>query len=332
MLPDNLPPKNNSALDFLIKSNTEKENIFLTNYKEVMAKYIADGNPSQDTLNNYFGRIDAYLTWCGLNRINPLHVGEEHIVLYRDYLRQEGSKASTIYANLISLKKFYHVAQKFHFIQDNPVADVKSPRDPDASIIKFPYLTAGKLEYLLHIVPTDSEKTLRDKVIIVFMALEGLRTVEIHRMNQGDINFGQQSIFIHGKGKNGIIYPRSDTFKLLHHYLQMKDKSILSQYADAKDIPVFTSTSHNKYGSRIDRRNIRRAIDNWLKEAGLKEPGKSAHMLRHTCATLLYKETKDLKVVQETLRHSSINMSGKYAHLMEREENRYTKNIPIELE
>ena len=332
MLPDNLPPKNNSALDFLIKSNTEKENIFLTNYKEVMAKYIADGNPSQDTLNNYFGRIDAYLTWCGLNRINPLHVGEEHIVLYRDYLRQEGSKASTIYANLISLKKFYHVAQKFHFIQDNPVADVKSPRDPDASSIKFPYLTAGKLEYLLHIVPTDSEKTLRDKVIIVFMALEGLRTVEIHRMNQGDINFGQQSIFIHGKGKNGIIYPRSDTFKLLQHYLQMKDKSILAQYADAKDIPVFTSTSHNKYGSRIDRRNIRRAIDNWLKEAGLKEPGKSAHMLRHTCATLLYKETKDLKVVQETLRHSSINMSGKYAHLMEREENRYTKNIPIELE
>ncbi len=332
MFPDKLPPKDSSALDFLIKSNTEKENIFLTNYKEVMAKYIADGNPSQDTLNNYFGRIDAYLNWCGMNRINPLHVGEEHIVLYRDFLRQEGSKASTIYANLISLKKFYHVAQKFHFIQDNPVADVKSPRDPDASIVKFPYLTAGKLEYLLHIVPTDSEKTLRDKVIIVFMALEGLRTVEIHRMNQGDINFGQQSIFIHGKGKNGIIYPRSDTFKLLHHYLQMKDKSILSQYADAKDIPVFTSTSHNKYGSRIDRRNIRRAIDNWLKEAGLKEPGKSAHMLRHTCATLLYKETKDLKVVQETLRHSSINMSGKYAHLMEREENRYTKNIPIELE
>ncbi|MCQ2362562.1 MAG: tyrosine-type recombinase/integrase, partial [Acidaminococcaceae bacterium] len=242
----------------------------------------------------------------------------------------KGNKASTIYANLISLKKFYHVAQKFHFIQDNPVADVKSPRDPDAAIIKFPYLNAGKLEYLLHIVPTDSEKTLRDKVMIVFMALEGLRTVEIHRMNEGDINFGQQSIFIHGKGKNGIIYPRRDTFNLLLHYLQVKDRSVVRPDENG-EIPVFTSTSRNQPGNRIDRRNIRLAIDGWLKKAGLKEPHKSAHMLRHTCATLLYKETKDLKVVQETLRHSTINMSGKYAHLMEREENRYTKNIPIDL-
>jgi len=319
-----------SLMSYLTKSTREKEDLFLANYREIMAKYIADGNPSQDTLNNYFGRIEAYFHWCAMNRIHPLRIGEEHIVLYRDYLKQQGDKAATIYANLISLKKFYHVAQKFHFIQDNPVADVKSPRDPDASIVKFPYLNAGKLEYLLHIVTTDSEKTLRDKVMIVFMALEGLRTVEIHRMNEGDINFGQQSIFIHGKGKNGIIYPRTDTFNLLHHYLQVKDRSVLRQDENG-EIPVFTSTSRNQPGNRIDRRNIRLAIDGWLKKAGLKEPHKSAHMLRHTCATLLYKETKDLKVVQETLRHSTINMSGKYAHLMEREENRYTKNIPIEL-
>lgn len=323
--------KDYSIINYLTKSSTEKETLFLNNYKEIVSKYIADGNPSNDTLENYFGRIDTYLHWCALNKIHPLRVAEEHIIIYRDFLKQQGAKASTIYANLISLKKFYHVAQKFHFIQDNPVADVKSPRDPDASIIKFPYLTAGKLEYLLHIVPTDTEKTLRDKTMIVFMALEGLRTVEIHRMNEGDINFGQQSIFIHGKGKNGIIYPRNDSFRLLLHYLKVKDRIPLAQYGDG-EIPVFTSTSRNKPGNRVDRRNIRLAIDNWLKQAGLKEPGKSAHMLRHTCATLLYKETKDLKVVQETLRHSSINMSGKYAHLMEREENRYTKNIPIEID
>lgn len=331
MVPDNQSPKDYSLISYLTKSASEKENLFLTNYKEVLSKYIADGNPSQDTLNSYFGRIDTYLKWCAQNHIHPLRVAEEHIVLYRDVLRREGARPSTIYANLISLKKFYHVAQKFHFIQDNPVADVKSPRDPDAAIIKFPYLSAGKLEYLLRIVPTDTEKTLRDKVIIVFMALEGLRTVEIFRMNEEDINFGQQSIFIHGKGKNGMIYPRADSFKILQHYLQVKKREVLTQYGDGPT-PVFTSVSKNKPGSRVDRRNIRLAIDNWLKQAGLKEPGKSAHMLRHTCATLLYKETKDLKVVQETLRHSTINMSSKYAHLMERDENRYTKSIPIEIE
>ena len=81
----------------------------------------------------------------------------------------------------------------------------------------------------------------------------------------------------------------------------------------------------------MNRRSIRRAIDGWLVKAGLKDKNKSGHMLRHTCATLLYKETRDLKAVQETLRHSSINISSKYAHLVDREDNRYTISIPVQL-
>lgn len=96
--------------------------------------------------------------------------------------------------------------------------------------------------------------------------------------------------------------------------------------------PVFTSTSNNMYGHRMIRQAVRDAVNKWLAAADLKEKGKAGHMLRHTCATLLYKETKDLKQVQETLRHSSTNMSSKYAHLTDRQENRYTNSIPVEIE
>lgn len=65
---------------------------------------------------------------------------------------------------------------------------------------------------------------MRDKVIIAFMAIEGLRTVEIHRMNEEDINVEQQSILVHGKGKNAMIYPHQDTFTLLMRYLESKDR------------------------------------------------------------------------------------------------------------
>ena len=44
---------------------------------------------------------------------------------------------------------------------------------------------------------------------------------------------------------------------------------------------------------------------------------------------MLYAETKDLKVVQETLRHKSTQMASRYAHLQNRMENRYTKSIPV---
>lgn len=311
---------------------TDMQLTFLQKYQQLLPQYIADGNPSQDTLNAYWGRLESFLKWCYLNGYHPFKLQEAHIILYRKDLIDKGFKATSIAAALTAIRKFYHLTQKLNLSLDNPAADIKAPRDPDAALINLPYLTAGKLEYLLQLIKPTNEKNLRDKVIIAFMAIEGLRTVEIHRMNEEDINKEKQSILIRGKGKNAIIYPRADTFKLLLRYIKSKNREPLQQYIDNEEkIPVFTSTSNNKPGNRINRRNIREAVDLWLTRAGYKEKGKSDHMLRHTCATLLYKETKDLKVVQETLRHSNINMSSKYAHLVEREDKRYTNAIPVEL-
>ena len=329
MLPDFVTDKTKIAK----YSYADVEEIFLDNYEDVLKKYIAGGNPSDDTLKNYFGQIREFLSWCKDNDFKPLRLQEPHIILYRDFLLEKKQKVNTVAAKLNAIRKFYHIAQKFHIIQDNPAEDVKAPRDPDAALINVPYLSAGKLEYLFHSIPSETEKELRDKVIIAFMAIEGLRTVEIHRMNEEDINIEQQSILVHGKGKNAMIYPRQDTFALLMRYLESKDRSRMRErYDDEKVTPMFTSTSNNMYGHRIIRQAVRDAVNQWLLAAGLKEKGKSGHMLRHTCATLLYKETKDLKQVQETLRHSNVNMSSRYAHLTERQENRYTDNIPVKIE
>ena len=292
-------------------SYADVEEIFLDNYEEV------------------------FLSWCKDNDFKPLRVQEQHIILYRDFLLKNNQKVTTIAAKLTAIRKFYHLAQKFHLIQNNPAEDVKAPRDPDAALIDIPYLSAGKLEYLFHSIPNETEKELRDKVIIAFMAIEGLRTVEIHRMNEEDINVERQTILVHGKGKNAMIYPRPDTFALLMRYLESKDRFRMhkyKRYGTDELTPVFTSTSNNMYGHRMIRQAVRDAVNKWLTMAGLKEKGRAGHMLRHTCATLLYKETKDLKQIQETLRHSNINMSSKYAHLTDRQENRYTNSIPVELE
>ena len=330
MLPDFVTDKTKIAK----YSYADVEEIFLDNYEDVLKKYIAGGNPSEDTLKNYFGQIRKFLSWCKDNDFKPLRLQEPHIILYRDFLLEKKQKVNTVAAKLNAIRKFYHIAQKFHIIQDNPAEDVKAPRDPDAVLINIPYLSAGKLEYLFRSIPKETEKELRDKVIIAFMAIEGLRTVEIHRMNEEDINVEQQTILIHGKGKNAMIYPRPDTFALLMRYLESKDRFRINRngsYINEEMTPVFTSTSNNMYGHRLIRQAVRDAVNKWLVAADLKEKGKAGHMLRHTCATLLYQETKDLKQVQETLRHSSTNMSSKYAHLTDRQENQYTNSIPVDL-
>lgn len=310
-------------------SLSEKQNVFLDNYMDVLKNYIAGGNPSEDTLKNYVSRIQDFLEWCHNNKIYPMHVHEQHVILYRSYLIDQKQKAGTINNKLTAIRKFYHIAQKFALIASNPVEDIKAPRDPDADSVSLQYLTAGQIEYILRSITVEDEKTLRDLVIIFLMALEGLRTVEIYRMSIEHIDQEKKAIKVIGKGHNDYIYPREDTFGLLIKYLRTKETYPI---ADAIGVPVFTSTSNNKTGCRISRRNIRTAVDGILAAAGVKMPGKSCHVLRHSCATMLYAETKDLKVVQETLRHKSTQMASRYAHLQNRMENRYTKNIPIQID
>ena len=55
-------------------------------------------------------------------------------------------------------------------------------------------------------------------------------------------------------------------------------------------------------------------------------------MLRHTCGTLLYKDTKDLQIVKEVLRHSDINITSKYAHVYNQMNKRYSSTINLDEE
>ena len=85
------------------------------------------------------------------------------------------------------------------------------------------FLTLEQLRDLLNIIPDYDEKHieyLRDKIIIMLMALEGLRTVEVHRMSVNDINWEMKTIYIHGKGHNDFIYPRDDVLILLQEYFK----------------------------------------------------------------------------------------------------------------
>jgi integrase/recombinase XerC/integrase/recombinase XerD len=79
--------------------------------------------------------------------------------------------------------------------------------------------------------------------------------------------------------------------------------------------PLFISIGKGgKPGRRLSRIGVNHTVGTYLVKAVLKWPGISCHALRHTCGHLLYQATRDPKVVQETLRHSSIITAGQYSH------------------
>ena len=299
---------------------------FLSNYKSIMKRYISDGNPSLDTINSYCSTIDQFLDWCKKVSLNPFMTTEQHIMYYRSILVNKNYRSTSIKFKLTCLRRFFFVAIKYDMIKDNPVQDVHAHRDPDNYMPVLQFLSVKQLNDLITSIKDDDEKSLRDKSILYLMSIEGLRTIEVYRMNTQDINFELNTIYIRGKGHNDMIYPTKETMDILNKYINVRTSN------GSYPTPVFTSTSNRSKGQRLSRRKIRDRINILLVKAGVKHQGKACHLLRHTCGTLLYSKTKDLQVVKQVLRHRNIEMTSRYSHVQDGMLKRYTSAISLELD
>jgi integrase/recombinase XerC/integrase/recombinase XerD len=292
---------------------------------------LANGDARADTVRTYKVHFQQWVNWCLLQGLTPSTATESDVKAYRQSLLEDGKKHSTISLKLTIIRRFYDAAKKKGYIDTNPAEDVKPPKDRAAGQDSMRYLRAGELELLIRALPTQKGvKALRDRAMVALMALEGLRVVEVHRANITDIeevSGGVARILVHGKGKDAFIYPSDNTLRVLREYL-----SCLGEVpADEIGVPLFTAVGNRAGGKRITRDGVRNVIEFYLKKADLKRPGFSCHVLRHTCGALLYQTTKDVKVVQETLRHSDMSMAAKYSHIINRSEARYTNLIPVSI-
>lgn len=95
---------------------------------------------------------------------------------------------------------------------------------------------------------------------------------------------------------------------------------------------MFCSQSKKgKPAGRVTRRGLNHIVDGYLKKAGLKADDISYHALRHSCGYLTYKETKDIRAVQDVLGHANINTAAIYA-ASDHNKKRYTEKIKLKAE
>ena len=229
------------------------------------------------------------------------------------------------------------VAKRIGLIKENPCKHihVSQPYRLDES---FKFFTVDQVQEIVktfddekEIVKTfDDEKDeftrTRNRAMLYLMSVEGLRNVEVERMNDEDIDWALQTIRIRGKGHDGIIYPSDSTMNILKEYLACRPEP----EKDGLLTPTFISNSHCKYHKRITRNGIRAVMDKALRQSHYKIKGISCHVFRHSCGTNLYAATKDLRVVQETLRQKDPKMAARYAHVQERMTKRYTNMLAPE--
>ena len=84
----------------------------------------------------------------------------------------------------------------------------------------------------------------RNLSIVYLMNIEGLRNVEMSRMNDEEIDWEHATILIHSKGHEGIIYPSQRTMDTPRDYLSSRLKAV----KEYNLTPAFVSNSNRSFG------------------------------------------------------------------------------------
>jgi len=166
-----------------------------------------------------------------------------------------------------------------------------------------------KLIFALKELPNSLHNT-RIKAMISLLVLQGLRQVEITRLDVKDIDLIRKTALIEGKGRDDkeIIYLHPETVRQIKRYLKANN---------LKDGALFVSNSNNSRNARITTRGLRLIIKKIL---GGLEINKSVHGFRHYFTTTLLKNYQgDLLRVAQYTRHRSLEMLQVYNDNIEME-------------
>jgi integrase len=149
----------------------------------------------------------------------------------------------------------------------------------------------------------DTKQAKRLKALFSLLIYQGLRQIEIVRLDVTDVDLRTSKAMIRGKG-------RDDKEPIaLHPYTTQAISDYLEAYG-RRSGALFTSESNNANGQRITTRSIRYIVKDILTELGIDN---STHGFRHYFTTEMIKHYKgDLLGVAHYTRHNSIEMLQVY--------------------
>ena len=237
---------------------------------------------------------DAYEFLLYTVRDRPKHQNSDHSEI--------GLMATSRARKVSALRSFYkYLTDKAHLLEHNPLQNLEYP-STRRSLPK--YLTVEESKRLLEHV--DGPFKERDFCILMLFLNCGLRVSELAGLNLTDITGDQ--IRVLGKGnKERMLYLSDSCQRAIQDYLPHR----LEPASPSDSNALFVSRKRN----RIRKTTIELLVKKHLAAAGLDTTKYSAHKLRHTAATLMYKNGVDIRTLQDVLGHENVNTTMIYTHI-----------------
>jgi integrase/recombinase XerD len=221
---------------------------------------------------------------------------------YLTQLREGGTLSPiTVHKHFRALRAFFAWAELAGVVQASPLRGLRMkaprtlPRVPEDDAVRR----------LLQACNNETFEGRRNRALIALLADSGLRIGEALRLRIEDVSFAARTLNVRaGKGqKDSVGFFGSEAAQYVRAWLGKRREAHPEEY-------LFC----DQRGRSLTRHAAAMILHRLSVRAGLSRKI-GPHALRHYAATAILRQTGDLELVRQVLRHESLAMALRYAHL-----------------
>ena len=248
------------------------------------------------------GRRTLLLSLAHTTGKNPIEI------THQDLLERlgRGIAASSMQRERSDLQSFFGWAKEHHYLPKNPAKKLPKVTVPRT---KPRPLSIEQVEAML----TSGAYT-NTRAMILLGLYQGLRAHEIAKFRGDDIDPLTGTVHVLGKGNKEATLP-------LHPIIRELANNYPQDY-------WFPSRSTNTTG-HIHYRSVSDLMGRAIRRAGITDRRLTGHSLRHSFGTELVNGGVDIRIVQELLRHQSLNSTQIYTGVSEKQKREGQSTLPI---
>lgn len=213
-------------------------------------------------------------------------------------LRLNNEKPVTVNRKISAIRGFYKFLIEHRYLKVNPAGKLQNMKR-EKNIPQF--VSQDNMNELLDNPEAfeNDKQAVRNHLILELFFDTGLRESELINLRVSDVDYGNKTLRITGKGNKTRLVPVTDDL-----LTKIKD------YSFEKTDYVFTLTD----GKPLYARLVYRVVHKYLEDMpGAKR--KSPHILRHSFATAMLNNGADLNAIKELLGHADLTATQIYTHV-----------------
>jgi integrase/recombinase XerC len=267
---------------------------------EFLQHLISEKRFSQHTIKSYKVDIEQFVDYLE-NEFKVCNVDEISFQLIRRWiilLLENGITPRSVNRKISTLKTYFKFLLREGVLFENPMLKIISPKVKKRLPV---FIEEDQINILFNEI--KFEKGFigdRNKLILDFFYITGVRLSELINITINDIDFDKKLVKVLGKRNKERFIP-----------LTNNTTNSLKLFINTYNISSFLFSNLN--GEKLYNKLVYRVVNKYISQISSINK-KSPHVLRHTFATHMLNNGADINAIKELLGHSNLSATQIYTH------------------